>query len=43
MSSGSPRANNAIFLLGADGDLVVFCEQASGTVDFFLDISGYFQ
>jgi hypothetical protein len=41
--AGQTRANNTIFLLGPDGDFVVYCEQASGTVDFFLDISGYFQ
>ena len=41
--AGQTRANNAILLLGAAGDFVVSCGQASGTVDFILDVNGYFQ
>jgi glucose/arabinose dehydrogenase len=41
--AGQTRANNAILLLGAAGDFVVSCSQASGTVHFILDVNGYFQ
>jgi hypothetical protein len=41
--SGQTRANNAIVLLGSDGTLKVACGQASGTTQFILDVSGYFQ
>jgi hypothetical protein len=37
------RANNAIVSLGPDGDLDVFCSQASGTVHLILDVNGYFE
>ena len=37
------RANNAVLLLGAAGDVSVYAGQSSGTVDFILDVSGYFQ
>ena len=30
-------------LLGAAGDVVVACGQASGTTQFVLDVTGYFQ
>ncbi|MGI0149627.1 MAG: SBBP repeat-containing protein, partial [Thermoplasmata archaeon] len=36
------RANNGIYALGPNGDLVVRCDQASGTAHFILDVSGYF-
>ena len=37
------RANNGVVALGSAGDLLVRCFQAFGTVDFILDIVGYFQ
>ena len=37
------RANNAILTLGANGAVEVHCEQASGTVQFILDVSGYLE
>ena len=40
---GQTRANNAILTLGAAGDFNIYCGQASGTVHFIVDISGYFQ
>jgi hypothetical protein len=42
-ASGQTRANNAVLLLGAAGDVVVACGQASGTTQFILDVTGYFQ
>jgi hypothetical protein len=41
--AGQTRANNAIVVLGPAGDFVVYCGQASGTIDFILDVNGYFQ
>lgn len=40
---GLPRANNAVLLLGAGGDIAVRCVQPSGTVHFLLDVVGYFE
>ncbi|HTO86249.1 MAG TPA: S8 family serine peptidase [Thermoanaerobaculia bacterium] len=40
---GQTRANNAIVVLGPSGDLSVKCDQAFGTVEFILDVNGYFQ
>ena len=40
---GQTRANNAVLPLGAGGDFVVLCIQASGSVHFILDVNGYFQ
>ncbi len=40
---GQTRANNAVIPLGAGGDFVVLCIQASGSVHFILDVNGYFQ
>jgi trimeric autotransporter adhesin len=37
------RANNAILQLGTSGDVDVRCLQNSGTVQFILDVNGYFQ
>ncbi len=37
------RANNAIVILGPDGDIDVFCGQASGIVHLILDVNGYFE
>lgn len=42
-ATGQTRANNAVLLLGAGGDVVVACGQASGTTQFILDVTGYFQ
>jgi len=41
--AGQTRANNAIIGLGTAGDVSVRCDQTSGTVQFVLDVSGYFQ
>lgn len=41
--SGIVRANNAILALGVSGQISVFCGMPSGTTDFILDITGYFQ
>jgi hypothetical protein len=40
--AGQTRANNAILSLGAAGDFAVSCA-GSGTVDFILDVNGYFR
>ena len=37
------RANAAMIPLGAAGALSVHCDQASGTVQFIIDVDGYFQ
>jgi hypothetical protein len=42
-ASGQTRANNALVSLGADGALMVYVSQPSGTVHVVLDVSGYFQ
>jgi len=42
-SANQTRANNAIVQLGTDGDLQVFVDQPAGTVQFILDVNGYFQ
>jgi hypothetical protein len=42
-SPGQTRSNNAVVPLNASGELSVFVGQASGTVDFILDVNGYFQ
>jgi CSLREA domain-containing protein len=36
------RANNAVVALGDSGDIDVRCDQATGTVQFILDVNGYF-
>jgi subtilisin-like proprotein convertase family protein len=41
--SGIVRANNAIVSLGASGQVAVFCAMISGTTDFVLDVTGYFE
>ena len=41
--AGQTRANNGILALGVNGSVFVSCTQASGSVQFILDISGYFQ
>jgi hypothetical protein len=42
-SAGQVRANNAIILLGPDGDISVQTGQANGSVNLIIDVSGYFQ
>jgi hypothetical protein len=42
-SAGQTRANNAVVSLGPSGDIAVACGQPSGTVQFILDVNGYFQ
>jgi hypothetical protein len=41
--AGQTRANNAILTLGSSGDLVVYTGQASGSVHFVVDVTGYFK
>jgi hypothetical protein len=41
--AGQTRANNEVLALGVNSSVFVRCTQASGTVQFVLDISGYFQ
>ena len=40
---GQTRANNAVVGLGAGGHLGLLADQASGTVDVIVDVSGYFE
>ena len=40
---GRTRANSALLLLGTSGNVIVFCEQASGTAHVILDVSGYLE
>jgi hypothetical protein len=40
---GQTRANNAVVSLGADGALVAYVSQPSGTAHVVLDVAGYFQ
>jgi hypothetical protein len=42
-SAGQTRANNAVIQVSMLGELAVFAGQASGTVHFILDVSGYFE
>ena len=37
------RANNAVVTLGASGLVGVYCSMPSGTADFVLDVTGYFE
>jgi uncharacterized repeat protein (TIGR01451 family) len=41
-AAGQTRANNAVVVLSAGGQLDLTCGQGSGTVDAILDVSGYF-
>lgn len=41
--AGQTRGNNAVVALSPEGQLTVRCVQASGTVHFILDVTGYFQ
>ena len=42
-SAGQTRANNALVSLSGSGAIAVQCDQASGTVQFILDVNGYFE
>jgi uncharacterized repeat protein (TIGR01451 family) len=42
-SAGQTRANNAIVVLSAIGQLAVKSDQASGSVDVIIDVNGYFR
>jgi len=41
--AGIVRANNAILGLGTSGRVSVFCGMPSGSTNFVLDVSGYFE
>jgi hypothetical protein len=41
--AGQTRANNANVSLGGSGEIAVRCDQASGSVHFILDVTGYVQ
>jgi FtsP/CotA-like multicopper oxidase with cupredoxin domain len=41
--AGAARANNAILRLGTAGQVSVFCVMPSGSTDFVLDVTGYFE
>ncbi len=41
--AGQTRANDAVAVLGAAGDLTVHCDQGAGTAHLILDVNGYFQ
>lgn len=40
---GRTRSNNAIVPLGPGGEMAVYANQANGTVDVIIDVTGYFQ
>jgi uncharacterized repeat protein (TIGR03803 family) len=42
-SAGQTRANNALVAPNAAGAITVHCTQGSGTVQFILDVNGYFE
>jgi streptogramin lyase len=42
-SPGQTRANNSIFSLGAGGAVEIHCAQAAGSVQFILDVTGFFK
>jgi hypothetical protein len=42
-AAGQTRANNAVVWLNGSGELDVRCDQASGTVQFILDVNGWFE
>lgn len=41
--ASAARANNAVVLLGTSGAISVLCSMPSGTADFILDVTGYFE
>jgi uncharacterized repeat protein (TIGR03803 family) len=42
-SAGQTRANNAVVAPNSAGAMTVHCTQTSGTVQFLLDVNGYFR
>ena len=42
-AAGKTRANNGTLALGPNGDLLVHCDQAAGSVHMILDVSGYLE
>ena len=42
-SAGQTRANNAVVSPNGAGTITVHCIQSSGTVEFILDVNGYFE
>jgi hypothetical protein len=42
-AAGQTRANSAVLPLGPGGTITARCVQASGSVQFVLDVNGYFQ
>jgi photosystem II stability/assembly factor-like uncharacterized protein len=42
-ASGQTRANSAVSLLGAAGDIAVFSGQGNGSVQVIVDVNGYFE
>ena len=42
-AAGQTRANNALILLGADGDFLVFAGFPSGTAHMIVDVVGWFE
>jgi hypothetical protein len=41
--AGQTQANNAVAAIGTSGGVAVHCDQPSGTVQFILDVNGYFK
>ena len=41
--ASTARANNAVVPLGTSGAISVLCSMPSGTADFILDVTGYFE
>ena len=41
--TGIVRANNAVLPLGPSGQITVFCGMGSGSTDFILDVTGWFE
>ena len=41
--TSAARANNAVVPLGTSGSISVLCSMPSGTADFILDVTGYFE
>ena len=41
--ASTARANNAVVALGASGSISALCSMPSGTADFVLDVTGYFE
>ncbi len=42
-SAGQPRAKNAVLALGSTGEIVTRLDQASGSADLVIDVTGYFR